>query len=174
MPSWWVRWRLKSPASWLFTQPFVQVQIKENIKAPSHWHLCGEPTGDRWHSPHKRPGARKIYLIDDVIMQPYIGRVNDSSDTNMAYVQWSEFCPDKMIPCNFTCYTDDAILRTRIFISNDSLPNGLQKRRRGNQQPSIVTLAWASFQIRKIAGCACTGNTGNSFPPPPNSKETTC
>ena len=27
----WARWRLKSPASWLFTQPFIQAQIKENI-----------------------------------------------------------------------------------------------------------------------------------------------
>ena len=31
--SWWARWRLKSPASRLFTQPFVEAQIKENTKA---------------------------------------------------------------------------------------------------------------------------------------------
>ena len=30
----WARWRLKSAASSLFTQPLIQVQIKENIKAP--------------------------------------------------------------------------------------------------------------------------------------------
>ena len=35
----------KSPASRLFTQPFIQTQIKENIKAPRHWPLCGEVTG---------------------------------------------------------------------------------------------------------------------------------
>ena len=29
------------------SQPFVQVQIKENIKAPRHWPMCGELTGDR-------------------------------------------------------------------------------------------------------------------------------
>ena len=34
-------WRLKSPASPLFTQSFIQVQIKENIKAPRHWPLRG-------------------------------------------------------------------------------------------------------------------------------------
>ena len=29
----------------------------------------------------------------------------------------------------------------------------------------IVTMtAWASYQIRKIAGCACAGNAGNVFP----------
>ena len=26
----------------------IQTQIKENIKAPSHWPLCWEFTGDRW------------------------------------------------------------------------------------------------------------------------------
>ena len=26
----------------------VQVQIKENIKAPRYWPLWGESTGDRW------------------------------------------------------------------------------------------------------------------------------
>ena len=45
MMSWWQRWSLKSPASRLFTQPFIQTQIKENIKAPRHWPLCGEFTG---------------------------------------------------------------------------------------------------------------------------------
>ena len=39
-----LHWRLKSPASRLFTQRFIQTQIKENIKAPRHWPLCGEFT----------------------------------------------------------------------------------------------------------------------------------
>ena len=39
---------LKSPASRLFIQPFIQAQIKESIKAPRHWPFCGEFTGDRW------------------------------------------------------------------------------------------------------------------------------
>ena len=45
MTSQWVGWRLNSPASPLFTQPFIRAQIKENIKAPRHWPLCGEFTG---------------------------------------------------------------------------------------------------------------------------------
>ena len=48
MTSQWAWWRLRSPASRLFTQPFIQTQIKENIKAPRHWPLCGEFTGGRW------------------------------------------------------------------------------------------------------------------------------
>ena len=31
----------------LFTRPFILAHIKENIKAPRHWPLCGEFTGDR-------------------------------------------------------------------------------------------------------------------------------
>ena len=48
MTSYWARWRLKSPASRLFTQLFIQGQIKENIKAPCHRPLRVEFTGDRW------------------------------------------------------------------------------------------------------------------------------
>ena len=39
---------LKSRASRLFTQPFVQAKIKENIKTSSNWPWCGEFTDDRW------------------------------------------------------------------------------------------------------------------------------
>ena len=59
----WARLRLKSPASWLFTQPFVQAQIKENIKAPRHWLLSTV------NSPHKGPVTRKMFPVDDVIME---------------------------------------------------------------------------------------------------------
>ena len=48
MTSEWARWRLISPDSRLFTQAFILAQIKENIKAPRHWPLWGEFTGDRW------------------------------------------------------------------------------------------------------------------------------
>ena len=44
----WARWHLKSSASRLFPQPFVQRKIKESIKAPRHWPFLRESTGDRW------------------------------------------------------------------------------------------------------------------------------
>ena len=50
LTSWWARWRLKSQALRLFAQSFIQAQIKENTKAPRHWPLWGEFTGDRWIS----------------------------------------------------------------------------------------------------------------------------
>ena len=61
MTSKWARWRRKSPASPLFTQPFIRAQIKEIIKAPRHW-----PFGE---FPHKWPVMRKMFPIDDVIME---------------------------------------------------------------------------------------------------------
>ena len=36
------RGSLKSPAARLFTQPFIEAQIKENNKAPRNWSLWGE------------------------------------------------------------------------------------------------------------------------------------
>ena len=44
----WTRWRLKPPASQLFAQPFVQVRIKENSKAPRDYPFWVESTVDRW------------------------------------------------------------------------------------------------------------------------------
>ena len=37
----------------IFAQLLVQVQIKENIKAPRYWPFCGEFTGERW-IPHTK------------------------------------------------------------------------------------------------------------------------
>ena len=35
---------------------------------------------------------------------------------------------------------------------------------RNRPLPPHLLLSWASYQIRKIAGCACAGNAGNIFP----------
>ena len=66
--SWWAWWRFESPASRLFSQPFIQAQIKENIKAPRHWPLWGEFTGARWIPQHKWPVTQKMFPFDEVIM----------------------------------------------------------------------------------------------------------
>ena len=52
----------------LFTQPLIQTQIKENMKAPRHWPLCGEFTWGQVNSLHKRAVTRKMFPFDDVIM----------------------------------------------------------------------------------------------------------
>ena len=57
-----MRWRLKSLASRLLTQSFIQAQIKESINAPRHWPLCGELIGDRWIPRTKTSNAENVSL----------------------------------------------------------------------------------------------------------------
>ena len=58
----WPRWRLKSPASRLFILSFIQAQIKENIKAPRHWPLCGEFTGIGEFPAHRASNAENVSI----------------------------------------------------------------------------------------------------------------
>ena len=64
MASLWGRWRLKSPASLLFTQPFTQ---RKHQNSASQALVRGIR---RWpaNSPHKGPVTRKMFSFDDVIM----------------------------------------------------------------------------------------------------------
>ena len=52
----------------LIAQPFVQSQIKENIKAPRHWLFVRETHRGPLKSPIKWPVTRKMFPFDDVIM----------------------------------------------------------------------------------------------------------
>ena len=58
---------IKSPAPRLFTQPFIQARIKQNIKAPRHWPLCGEITRTG-EFPAQRAIYAEMFPFDDVIM----------------------------------------------------------------------------------------------------------
>ena len=39
---------LRSPASWVFVEQFIQADIKESSKVLITGPLCGESTGHRW------------------------------------------------------------------------------------------------------------------------------
>ena len=54
--------RLKSPASWLFTQPFIQAQIKESSSKLRVTGLCEE------NSPVTGEFPAQMFPSDDVIM----------------------------------------------------------------------------------------------------------
>ena len=68
MTSKWARWRLKSPASRLFTELFIQTQIKENIKSSASLAFVRGIHRGPVNSPHKWPVTRKMFPFDDVIM----------------------------------------------------------------------------------------------------------
>ena len=59
----WLSRHSKSPPSWLFAQSFVQAQMKENTKAPRHWPLWGESTGDRWIPSQRASNAEKSFHL---------------------------------------------------------------------------------------------------------------
>ena len=65
----------------------------------------------------------------------------------------------------------DIVLAHRLLCP-ESLPEGSTIRTNSNHCKHWSQ--WASYQILKTAGCACAGNAGNDFPPPPTSKETDC
>ena len=61
----------KSLASPVFAQPFVQAQIKENIKAS----LAFVRGIRRWPVDHKGPVTWKIFPFDDAIMLDWLSRL---------------------------------------------------------------------------------------------------
>ena len=82
MTSYWSQYRLKSPAWGLFIQPFIQAQIKENIKTPRHWPLWGKFNGNRWIPRNKGPVKRKMFPLDDVIIIQTFHKLSDSVHTH--------------------------------------------------------------------------------------------
>ena len=74
MTSYWTRWRLKSPASPLFNQPFIRRRSTKRSK-------------------HKWPVRRKMFLFDDVIMiivSCYIVKMNIKSiSIDLGYIHFN-------------------------------------------------------------------------------------
>ena len=68
MTSQWAGWRLKSPASRLFTQPFIRAQIKKKHQSPASLAFVRGIHRRPVNSPHKWPVTRKLCQFDDVIM----------------------------------------------------------------------------------------------------------
>ena len=81
----WEGWRLKSPASRLFAQTFVQCWSKKisklRVSSLCEWN---PPVIHRWpvDSPHKGPVTRSTFPLDDVI----ISRNNVCTDTIAAMI----------------------------------------------------------------------------------------
>ena len=80
MTSKWARWRRKSLASRLLTQPFIQGADRRKYEVPRHWPLWGEFTGCGF--PHKWQATRKCFHL----------------------MTSSWYCGYILIPCWFTWY----------------------------------------------------------------------
>ena len=69
-----MRWRLKSPASRLFTQPFIEgADQRKHQSSVSLAFVRGIHRGPM-NSPHKGPVTRKLFPFDKIIM--YIANVS--------------------------------------------------------------------------------------------------
>ena len=68
MASQWAQWRLKSPASRLFTEPFIQGADQRKHQSSASLAFVRGIYRLSVNFPHKRPVTRKIFLFDDVIM----------------------------------------------------------------------------------------------------------
>ena len=74
----WVHVRVRQPplqwlhnerdGPWLFTQPFIQAQMKENIKALCHWPFVWGIHRSPVNSPQEGSVTRKKFPFDDVMM----------------------------------------------------------------------------------------------------------
>ena len=68
MTSLWARRRLKSPASRLFTQAFIQGADQRKHQSSTSLAFVRWPM----NSPHKGPVTRKMFPFDDVIMRCFV------------------------------------------------------------------------------------------------------
>ena len=66
--SWWARWRLKSPASWLFTELLIQAQIKEKHQSSASLAFVRGNSPVTGEFPAQRPVTREMFPFDDVII----------------------------------------------------------------------------------------------------------
>ena len=64
----WARWRLKSPASRWFAQPFVLAQLKRKRQGSASLACVRGIHQSPVNSRHKGPVTRKMFPLDDVIM----------------------------------------------------------------------------------------------------------
>ena len=88
---------------------------------------------------------------------------------------------------SFCLYTRSSILFTMIIVhhvslhQNETTTGPLTRQTHHCNQAWMSNcifiyflLEWASYQIRKIADCACAGNAGNVFPATPGQRFPTC
>ena len=54
------------------SQPFIQTQIKENIKAPRHWPCVGNSPGTGEFPAQMASNAENVPFDDVIMLVPYI------------------------------------------------------------------------------------------------------
>ena len=112
-------WRLKAPTTPLFIQPFFHAHIKQNIKFPRDWPLCGESTDDRWIPLTKGQSRGKCFHLMTSSWNGVILTKFSSLDAleivivNFPCSQWQEFCQNDYLSVSVSrSEKTDAVLQT--------------------------------------------------------------
>ena len=91
--SWLARWRLKSPASWLFTQPFIQGAGQRKHQSSASLAFVRGIHRSPVNSPHKGSVTRKMFPFDDVIMLWYFRKSQATvHNKTSSYFKWTWSC----------------------------------------------------------------------------------
>ena len=88
MTSWWARWRLISPASRLFPQPFIQGADQRKHQSSASLAFMGELTGDR-SIPRTKCNNAEMFPFDDVMINTAV----HSADATLVYVEKGVLTP---------------------------------------------------------------------------------
>ena len=88
MTSQWARWRLKSPASRLFTQTFIQGADQRKHQSSASLAFVREILRSPVNSPHNGPVRPKIFLVDYAIMRDSINFLEPSITLSYVVSGW--------------------------------------------------------------------------------------
>ena len=126
MTSLWARWHIESPASRLFTQPFIQTQIKTSkLRVTGLW--AGNSAGTDEFPAQKASNAENVSFYDVITMSLRMWAHNPHSDHRVLYI---------LITIQMYMYTRRSLLT--LCGVNASVIGGLQRA----NIAGCVSMAW--------------------------------
>ena len=114
------------------------------------------------------PIRRQAIILCSAVLLSIIGPLGAnfseiSMHLKMSSAKWRLFCPGGNELIQALCPSQDIGILASLMSRNINASCPSISRTRGYSHTSHIW-TWASYQIRKIAGCACAGNAGNNFP----------
>ena len=103
------------PIITMTSQSSIQAQIKENIKAPGHWPLCGGIHRGPVNSPQKGPVTQKMFPFDDVIM------LNENIQTFVCGRTFIVYYPNLIVSFNLSGTETGIFEENKVNIIDDAL-----------------------------------------------------
>ena len=140
------------PASSLFTQPFIRVQIKETLKSTASLAAVRGIHRGPVNSPHKWPVTRKMFPFDDVVMckgkswfqLEYAQHINLSK----MYASFIVVCDSELGIWSRWCFVE--CLNNKRYINQNQLIVDSPPRNKLSQgQIKLFSLGFAMYRVEK-------------------------